>query len=51
MMQMVRIPDLGYASILGFCYLKIQYRCNLQKILTILSCKKRFQSKLLREVC
>jgi len=46
-----RLPDLGYACILGFCYLKIQYRRNLQKILTILNCKKRFQSKRLREVC
>ena len=48
---MVRIPDLGYASILGFCYLKIQYRCNLQKILTILSYKIKFGHRLLSEVC
>jgi len=46
-----RIPDLGYACILGFCYLKILYMRNLQKILTILNCKKRFQPKRLREAC
>ena len=48
---MARIPDLGYVCILGFRYLKIQCRRNLQKILTILNCKKKIQSELLREVC
>jgi len=41
----VRILDLGYARLLGFCYLKILCRRNLQKILTILDCKKKSSIK------